>query len=390
MNPLNGGFLVRIIKIARRENKMRVICHNCQEEKEFDPHVFCCECEGAWELVEKGEFNPDSIHKDISSVWRYKDILGLRTPKSPVSLGAGWTPLLSSDWEGNDAFFKLEYISPTGSFKDRGTEVEMSYLKAVGVKQVVEDSSGNAGAAVAAYAARAGIHADIYAPDSASPAKLSQIRIYGAALHEIPGPRIEATKAVLMAVADGVIYASHAYNPVYLLGQQTAAWEIWEQTGGKLPDAIIIPVGQGGLLMGVWLGFRRLLLAGVVEKLPRLFAAQPERLSPIHHAFTNGLDDIPIAHPTQSSIAKGLAIVKPVRGKRILQALRETRGGAVVVSEDKILQAYRNLARRGLFAEPSSAVSAAAIGAVRQELSDSAVILALLTGSGLKTPVLEG
>ena len=369
---------------------MRVICHNCQEEKEFDPHVFCCECEGAWEPVEKGEFNPDSIHKEFSSVWRYKDIFGLKTIESPLNLGAGWTPLLSSEWEGNDTFFKLEYISPTGSFKDRGTEVEMSYLKAVGVKQVVEDSSGNAGAAVAAYAARAGMRAHIYAPDSASPAKLSQIRIYGAALHKISGPRIEATKAVLKAVAGGKVYASHAYNPVYLLGQQSVAWEIWEQTGGKLPDAIVIPVGQCGLLMGAWLGFRRLLLAGVIEKQPRLYAAQPERLSPIYHAFTNGLDDIPGAHPTQSSIAKGLAIVKPVRGKRILQALRETGGGAVVVSEDKILQAYRNLARRGLFAEPSGAVSAAAIGAIRQELGDSAVILAALTGSGLKSPVLEG
>lgn len=368
---------------------MRVICHNCQEEKEFDPHVFCCECGGAWEPIEHSEFDPDLILKDISSVWRYKDIFGLETLESPVSLGAGWTPLLSSRWEGNDAFFKLEYISPTGSFKDRGTEVEMSFLKAVGVKQVVEDSSGNAGAAVAAYAARAGIRAHIYAPDSASPAKLSQIRIYGAALNKISGPRIEATKAVLKAVAGGKVYASHAYNPVYLLGQQSVAWEIWEQTDGKLPDAIVIPVGQCGLLMGAWLGFRRLLLAGVIEKIPRLYAAQPVRLSPIHHAFTNGLDDIPSAHPTQSSIAKGLAIVKPVRGKRILQALRETRGGTVVVSEEKILQAYQNLARRGLFAEPSSAVAAAAIGAVRRELSDSAVILAALTGSGLKSPVLK-
>jgi len=368
---------------------MRVICHNCQEAKEFDPYVFCCECGGAWEPIENSEFDPDSIQKDISSVWRYKDIFGLKMLKSPVSLGAGWTPMLSSGWEGNDAFFKLEYISPTGSFKDRGTEVEMSYLKAVGVKQVVEDSSGNAGSAVAAYAARAGIHADIYAPNSSSPAKLSQIRIYGAALHKISGPRIEATNAVLKAVAGSAVYASHAYNPVYLLGQQSIAWEIWEQTSGKLPDAVVIPVGQCGLLMGAWLGFRRLLLAGVIEKLPRLFAAQPERLSPIHYAFTNGLNDIPSAHPTQLSIAKGLAIVKPVRGRRILRALRETRGGAVAVPEEKILQAYRNLARRGLFAEPSGAVAAAAIGAVRRELGDSAVILAALTGSGLKTPVLE-
>ena len=200
---------------------------------------------------------------------------------------------------------------------------------------------------------------------------------------------IKATNAVLKAVDGGAVYASHAYNPVYLLGQQSVAWEIWEQTGGKLPDAVVIPVGQCGLLIGAWLGFRRLLLAGVIEKLPRLYAAQPKRLAPIYHAFTNGLDDIPIAHPTQPSIAKGLAIVKPVRGKRILQALRESMGGAVVVSEDQIWYAYHKLAKRGFFAEPSSAVAAAAIGTIHQELGDSAVIFAVLTGSGLKSPILE-
>jgi len=368
---------------------MRVICHDCQEEKEFDPHVFRCTCGGAWEPIEKSDFDLDSIRKDLSSVWRYQGIFRSRALESPVSLGAGWTPLFCSEWEGNDTFFKLEYISPTGSFKDRGTEVEISYLKAVGVKQVVEDSSGNAGAAVAAYAARAGINADIYVPDSASPAKLSQIQIYGAKLHKIPGPRVEATNAVFEAAAYGAVYASHAYSPVYLLGQQTIAWEIWEQTEGKLPEAVVIPVGQCGLLMGAWLGFRRLLLAGIIEKLPRLYAAQPKCLAPVYHAFTKGLDDIPQVHSTRSSLAKGLAIVKPVRGKRILQALRESKGGAVVVSENQIKQAYRNLAKKGFFAEPSSAVAAAAIGTIRQELGNSAVILAVLTGSGLKTTVLE-
>jgi len=368
---------------------MRVICHNCQEEKEFDPHLFRCMCGGAWEPIEKSDFDLDSIQKDVSSVWRYQDIFKLRALESPVSLGAGWTPLFSSEWEGNDTFFKLEYISPTGSFKDRGTEVEMSYLKAVDVRQVVEDSSGNAGAAMAAYAARSGINAEIYAPDSASPAKLSQIQIYGAKLHKIPGSRIEATKAVLKAVAGGAIYASHAYSPVYLLGQQSFAWEIWEQTNGKLPDAVVIPVGQCGLLMGAWLGFRRLLLAGVIEKLPHLYAAQPKCFAPIYHAFTKGLDDIPQIHSTKLSIAKGLAIVKPIRGKRILQALRESEGGAVVVSENQIKQAYRNLAKKGFFVEPSSAVAAAAIGTVRRELGGSAVILAALTGSGLKSTVLK-
>lgn len=368
---------------------MRVICHDCNEEYEFDSHDYICSCGCAWEPIEQQEFDPDSIRTDLSSVWRYKDMFGSIDPGSIVSLGAGWTPMLPSRREDGEALFKLEYISPTGSFKDRGTEVEMSFLKHAGVEQVVEDSSGNAGAALAAYAARAEIRAGIYAPESASPVKLSQIQIYGADLHRIPGARIEATNVALKAADNGAVYASHAYNPAYLLGQQSFAWEIWEQTEGKLPDVVLIPVGQGGLLMGTWLGFRRLLMAGIIEKLPRLYAAQPKILSPIHHAFTHDLEDITEAEPTGQSIARGLAIVKPVRGKRILQALRESGGGAIVVSEEQIHQAYRNLARKGLFVEPSSAVAAAAIGAVRKEIGDNTVILVALTGSGLKSPVLE-
>jgi threonine synthase len=176
---------------------------------------------------------------------------------------------------------------------------------------------------------------------------------------------------------------------VYLLGQQTAAWEIWEQTGGDLPDVVVIPVGQCGLLMGMWLGFRRLQRAGLIEKLPRLFAAQPEWLAPIHSAFTNHLEDIPEAIPKKTSIAEGLAVVKPVRSKRILQALRESEGGTVVVSEDQIRTAYRNLAKRGFFTEPTSAVAAAAISGVREIIGNNAQILATLTGSGLKSSVLQ-
>ena len=373
----------------KSRKKMQVICYACNKVEQFDPTIYHCKCGGAWEPIETDVFDPSDINRDENSVWRYKNMLGLDEIKSEISLSAGWTPTLHSEWEGHQVLFKLEYISPTGSFKDRGTEVEMNYLKSAGVKRIVEDSSGNAGASVAAYAARTGLKANIFAPESASPEKLAQIQVYGATLHRIAGPRIESTLAALKAIEEGAVYASHAFNPVYLLGQQTAAWEIWEQTRGPLPDAVVIPVGQCGLLMGLWLGFRCLLNAGVIKKLPRLFAAQPERLAPIHQAFINDLEDIPTARPTETSIAEGLAIVKPVRSKRILQALRESEGGTVIVSEDQIRTAYRNLAKRGLFAEPTSAVAAAAIEGVREKTGNNALILATLTGSGLKSSILS-
>jgi threonine synthase len=368
---------------------MRVVCQACGTQKEFDPHEYCCACGGAWEPVEREDFDPKTIDLRNSTLWRYQEIFGLDEIREPFSLGAGWTPLVAADFAGGQTWFKLEFVSPTGSFKDRGTEVEMNFLKATGIRDVVEDSSGNAGASMAAYAARAGLRAAIYAPDSASPAKLAQIGIFGAELHKIPGARIESTRAVLNAVANAAVYASHAYNPVYLLGQQSVAWELWEQFNQSLPDALIIPTGQGGLLMGAWLGFRRLMRAGLIDRIPRLFSAQPELLAPIHRAFSQGLDDIPEAKPSEKSIAEGLAIVKPVRSKRLLQALRESDGGAITVTEVEIIDAYNQLALRGIFAEPSSAVAAAAVAKVRAQLGMKARIVAALTGSGLKSPIKE-
>jgi threonine synthase len=368
---------------------MYVICPDCGTKNVFDPHEYRCECGGAWEPVEGEDFDAKSIDPRKSTLWRYRTIFDLSEINEPFSLGAGWTPLVEADFAGGQTWFKLEFISPTGSFKDRGTEVEMNFLKASGIKDVVEDSSGNAGASMAAYAARAGLRAAIYAPDSASPAKLAQIGIFGAELHKIPGERIESTQAVLKAVEDGAVYASHAYNPAYLLGQQSVAWELWEQFDQNIPDALIIPTGQGGLLIGAWLGFRRLMRAGLIDRIPRLYSAQPDLLAPIHHAFSQGLDDIPEAKPTEKSIAEGLAIVKPVRSKRLLQALRESDGGAITVTEAEIMDAYHRLALCGIFAEPSSAVAGAAVTKVRAQLGTGARIVAALTGSGLKSPIKE-
>jgi len=367
---------------------MQVECDRCRKAVEFDPKEFRCACGGAWEPPVGAEFDEKKIDQDNHTVWRYCKLMGLEAIDKPLSLGAGWTPLVEADWEGKPVIFKLEYMAPSGSFKDRGTEVEVNYLKTAGVRNVVEDSSGNAGASLAAYAARCGLHAVIYAPESASPAKLAQIYVYGAQLRLIPGPRSASTLAVLQAVSEGgAVYASHAYNPLYLLGQQCFAWEIWEQMAGDMPDALVIPVGQGGLLLGAWLGFKRLLQAGLIQRVPRLFAVQPEILAPIHAAFAAGAQDVEEITPKQKSLAEGLAIVKPVRGRRVLQALRESGGGALTVSEAEIRNAYHQLAHKGLFAEPTSATAAAAVSQAQAIFGEKAKIVVALTGSGLKSPL---
>jgi threonine synthase len=365
---------------------MQVFCPECGAHAGFEPPVYRCGCGGAWEPLERDEFKGSDIDPSCASLWRYQRLFGLPDLDSPVSLGAGWTPLLETVWGESRAQMKMEYLAPTGSFKDRGTEVEVNVLAALGITEVVEDSSGNAGASLAAYVARLGMRATIYAPQDALPAKLAQIRVFGARLVAVPGERSEATRAVLSAVEGGAIYASHAYSPAYLLGQQTFAWEIWEQLGENLPDAVVIPVGQGGLLMGAWLGFRRLLLAEQIEKIPRLFAVQPEWLAPIPKANMAGLEDIPpAAELAEKSAADGLAIARPVRARRILQALRESGGQGLTVTEEETAQAYRDLAARGFFVEASSAVAAAALPQVYQLVGMDAKVVVALTGSGLKS-----
>jgi threonine synthase len=384
--PHFGGFLLEYGNHDIEGSLMKVFCTDCGKTASFNPRQFSCECGGAWEPEESDSFDKSKIDSSKLGLWRYQDIFALDEVKDPFTLGAGWTPLVEANINGRQTHFKLEFMAPTGSFKDRGTEVEINFLQACGIRDVVEDSSGNAGASMAAYAARAGLKAAIYAPESASPAKLAQIGFFGAELHKIPGLRSETTKAALKAVEQGAIYASHAYNPVYLLGQQSFAWEVWEQFETEAPDAVVIPVGQGGLLIGAWLGFRRLMRAGLIKKMPMLFAVQPKLLSPIYAAWSADLAEIPEISPSGVSQAEGLAIIKPVRGKRILQALRESSGGALTVTEDEIKTSWQNLALNGLFAEPTSAAAAAALPQVYKAVGENAKVVVALTGSGLKSP----
>src|SRR5262249_24607325 len=157
---------------------------------------------------------------------------------------------------------KLEYLAPTGSYKDRGTALVLSYLRELGVSEVVEDSSGNAGASVAAYAAAAGMSARVYLPAHASAAKRDQIAAFGAEVAEVAGARSAATEACLRDAGQRA-YASHIWNPLFLAGQMTCACEIWEQCGRMAPDAVVCPVGQGNLFLGIARGFAMLGEAGL-------------------------------------------------------------------------------------------------------------------------------
>ena len=369
---------------------MQVFCPECGEQELLSPQRFRCHCGGAWEFAEIAGFDAARIDPTDRSLWRYRRLFGLDFEEPAVCLGAGGTPLLSAVLDGREVNLKPEYFAPTSSFKDRGTAVMINILAHQGVTHVADDSSGNAGASVAAYAARAGMQADIFVPAYASPAKQAQIGVYGANVHPIPGPRGNAKLAALEATERGITLASHAYHPGFLLGQQSVAWELWEQMGKRAPDWYVVPVGQGVHLLGVWLGFRRLHAAGLVERVPRLVAVQPTLMAPLCQAFEAGLDTVSAVEPGMPSVAEGLAIAAPVRGRRLLQALHESGGTCVMVEEDAIHASRRLLAHQGFYAEPTSATAVAALERVNALAGPDDSIVIPLTGSGLKgSPVLE-
>jgi threonine synthase len=226
------------------------------------------------------------------------------------------------------------------------------------------------------------VRATIFLPAYTVAAKKAQIAAFGAALREIEGSR-SATSEACHRAAETTLYGSHAWHPAFLLGQVAAAYEVWEQSGGRLPDAIVVPIGQGAMLLAYYRGFRTLQAAGLVDRLPRLIGVQPEACAPVVAAFEQGLGD-PAQVQERETIAAGIRIGAPARGREILHAIGETGGFALAVRDDDIIAARRALAHRGLFVEHTSAVPVAALPTVRARLPDNAAVLIPLSGSGLK------
>ena len=323
------------------------------------------------------------IDASTRSLWRYRAALPMQVA-DPITMGEGCTPLLARTLHGAPVRLKCEWFMPTGSFKDRGASVMLSLLRAQGVMAVLEDSSGNGGAAIAAYAAAGGMRATILAPASTSPAKTVQMRAHGAEVMLVPGTRQETAQAAV-GMAERVFYASHNWHPFFLHGTKTLAYEVWEDLGFRAPDNIIVPCGAGSNVLGCGIGFAELLRAGEIARAPRIFAAQPAHCAPIAAAFLAGADAA-VPTPIAPTIAEGTAIAEPIRLPKVLAALRGSGGGAVMLTEAEIMQATRDLAAIGLYVEPTSAQVAAAFARLLQAgtIAPEETTVLVLTGSGLK------
>ncbi len=308
----------------------------------------------------------------------------------PVSLGEGHTPVVPlpsiADTLGlKTLYVKLEFSSPTGSFKDRGTAYMLAVAREFGVKELVEDSSGNAGASVAAYAARCGIKAHIFAPDSAPRAKLNQIKVYGAETHLIPGPREASAEAALAFCEEhNLVYASHNLSPYFLEGTKTFAHELLTDFPDRLPDHIVMPVGNGSLFLGTWLGLREMQTCGAIDTLPKLHVVQADAVKPIVAAY-QGKTWLP--DPANRTIAGGISVTQPPRLHHVVDVLHKSGGDAIAVPDAEIKSWQSSLARsEGLFCEPTSAAAFAGLAALIESGTVQATdtVLIPITGSGLK------
>jgi len=344
-----------------------------------------------WRAPEGGYLNltPGSglqrhdIHTGVRSVWRYAK--AIRVPaQDVVSLGEGWTPIVPLRWDGIDVDAKLEFMMPTGSFKDRGMTVMITYLQQCGLKRVLEDSSGNAGASLAAYAAAAGMEARVLVPQTASYPKIVQIAAMGADAVTIPGSRQDVADAAL-AMSTEIFYASHNRQAFFAEGTKTLAFELWEQLGFDVPDHVVVPLGYGANVLGCEHGFRELIASGETTRMPKIHGVQAANCAPYHAAYAAGADRL-VPTSIAPTIAEGIASSQPTRVIEVLDAVRGSHGSIVAVSEAEITASLAGLARRGLYVEPTSAAAAAGLsrliasGAVKQ--GERTVLV--LTGSGLK------
>lgn len=366
----------------------KLCCGKCKTSYSIDEPLWRCpreECGGLLDIEFEPAFPLDKISNRKPNLWRYREAIPINNDSHIVSFDEGFTPLINVSIADKTILVKQEQLFSTGSYKDRGASVLISHVKALGIKKVVEDSSGNAGAAIAAYCANAGIECDIFVPETTSQGKLTQISLYGAHLHKIPGSR-EDTAAAVMHAAQKNYYASHSWNPFFFHGTKTFAFEVCEQLEWQAPDTVILPVGNGTLLLGAWIGFNELKRAKVIAKIPTLIGVQSANCAPLYHAFKENLQEVPTI-TGEKTLAEGIAIASPIRGKQILDAVRNSKGHFITVTEEEIKEALLEISGKGYYIEPTSASTIAGIKKyLRQcENNEDELIVSAFTGHGLKS-----
>lgn len=394
------------------------VCWNCKTKTESEPQYKCSVCGESLDIA----YNYEEIFKDFqfsghtadtgAGIWKYQDLLPVLPDIEPVSLGEGNTPLLKyqsiHNYQNNEKinysknmydpldeleiYLKMESQNPTLAFKDRPLSVALTAAKQFGFKQVVCASTGNTGVAASAYAARAGIPCKVYVPAATPDEKLAAMAQFGAELEKVEGSFSDAYQIAAEEAEQGKAFnlTSTYLNPYAAEGDKTVAYELVEQLTGRVPDWIIVPIGAGPLLNGIYKGFCEMKLAGYIEALPRMVGVQAEGCAPIAEAYEQKREQVSAWDKPVQSKASGIAdplSLYPQDGTRTLAVVRESNGKVLSIPETELL-AWRKLlaSRQGILAELSSvtAVAAASKLAADNVIAKGSCVVAIVTGHGLK------
>lgn len=337
---------------------MKYTCNKCGTQAEVSTFNAQCSCGGLWTLdFNPPQFNLDLIDKSTWGLFRYRDFLPIIDDAwQKVSMGEGMTPIIPFD---ENLLLKIDYLMPTLSFKDRGAAMLISHCKSIGVKSVVQDSSGNAGNSVAAYCARVGIECEIFVPEGTSPMKLKLIQTHGAKLTIVPGSRDNCAEVCRKKVTDeGIYYANHVYNPFFYQGTKTYIYEVYEQLG-RIPQNIFVPIGNGTLFIGIVKALEELFNSNLISQIPNIFAVQSEYCDPLVQAVNSNSKETGKVE-VKKTLAEGIAIGEPMRAKEILDYIYQYNVNVIVAPEHMIKDAQQTLALKGIYAEPTSAATLAA------------------------------
>lgn len=360
---------------------MNLIDQNTKQSYSIDNPIWISPEGGLLDIKFEAKFDKIKIKNRNPDLWRYEDAIAINQKKGIVSMNEGFTPLEKINLAGKEVYIKHEQLFSTGSYKDRGATTLITKANQLGVKNIVQDSSGNAGCAIAAYAAKAKINCEIFLPENTSEAKISQMMAYGAKITKVKGDRNDTSIAAWEA-AKHTYYASHCYNPWFFEGTKTFAFEICEQLNWKSPDSVVLPAGNGTLVIGCYIGFNQLAQAGVINKIPKIIAIQSAVCSPLYDQFFNLKNEHSVY--STNTIAEGIAIANAPRAAQIIDAVKNTNGRFIKVTDDEVKNSWKKMALMGNYIEPTSAATIAGLENYFTTSFDETIV-SLYSGHGLKS-----
>lgn len=362
---------------------MDFVCTKCGKLTSTSTLAPACACGGLFELKNDfPKFDENLIDKDEWSLFRYRAFMNVEGESwRDVTMGEGRTPIIKYD---DKVLVKMDYMMPTLSFKDRGAAALVAHMKHIGVKKCVQDSSGNAGVAVAAYSARVGIQCEIYVPEGTSPKKISMIEAFGAKAVVVPGTRDHCADVCReKVVTEGAYYANHVFNPFFYEGTKTYIYETYEQLK-RIPENIFIELGNGTLFIGAVKALEHLYISGTISRFPQIIAVQASGCAPFYETIEQNLKEIAQITPIPT-LAEGIAIGKPARAEEILDMISRHNIRVVTAPESEILNARKKLASKGIYAEHTTAAALAAYEHYCEIYGPTSDSLLSMCGAGIKS-----